>query len=135
MSRTQQRVIACVIRRGARFLVCQRPLHKRHGGLWEFPGGKIEPGECNVQAAERELSEELGITLLRCSPALFEREDPGSHYVIAFVRVDVSGEPHPNEHAAMHWGTIDELLELPLAPSDRAFMEFLRGAPTAVSNG
>jgi 8-oxo-dGTP pyrophosphatase MutT (NUDIX family) len=53
-------VLAAVIRRQDRYLVCRRPAHKRHGGLWEFPGGKLEPGETLLEAARRELREELG---------------------------------------------------------------------------
>ncbi|MFL5614828.1 MAG: NUDIX domain-containing protein [Gemmatimonadaceae bacterium] len=52
------RVIAAVIERGGRLLVCQRPEHKRHSGLWEFPGGKLEPNEDDVTAARRELRDE-----------------------------------------------------------------------------
>ena len=55
------RVIAAVVWRGDRLLVCQRPAHKRHGGLWEFPGGKVEAGESDAAAARRELREELGV--------------------------------------------------------------------------
>ena len=55
------RVLATVIRRDGRLLVCQRPSHKRHGGLWEFPGGKVEPGESDLAASRRELAEELGV--------------------------------------------------------------------------
>ncbi len=51
------RVIAAVIRRGPELLVCRRPAHKRHGGLWEFPGGKCEPGESDADTARRELLE------------------------------------------------------------------------------
>jgi 8-oxo-dGTP pyrophosphatase MutT (NUDIX family) len=52
------RVLAAVIRRNDRFLLCRRPSWKRHGGLWEFPGGKLEPGETPLEAAARELAEE-----------------------------------------------------------------------------
>ena len=59
------RVVAAVIERasdeGARLLVCRRPAHKRHGGLWEFPGGKVEAGEDLLHAARRELAEELAL--------------------------------------------------------------------------
>ena len=47
------RVIAAVIGRADTLLLCQRPPHKRHGGLWEFPGGKLEPGESDADAARR----------------------------------------------------------------------------------
>ena len=50
------RVVASVIEVDGKLLVCQRPAHKRHGGLWEFPGGKIEPGESDFEAVERELA-------------------------------------------------------------------------------
>jgi len=55
------RVVAAVVRRGDDYLVCQRPAHKRHGGLWEFPGGKLEEGEDPRRGLERELEEELGV--------------------------------------------------------------------------
>ena len=120
-----QRVIACVIRDGDRYLVCQRPTHKRHGGLWEFPGGKSEPNESDEHAAARELDEELGVELVRASSAIFEIADPGSEYLIVFVPVEIRGEPQCLEHSRMTYGTPAELLELPLAPSDRAFLEFV----------
>ena len=47
------RVLAAVVRRDDRYLVCRRPAHKRHGGLWEFPGGKIHAGETLLGAARR----------------------------------------------------------------------------------
>ena len=56
-------VVAAVVRRGSRFLVGRRPAHKRHGGLWEFPGGKVEPGENEQTCLKRELSEELDIEI------------------------------------------------------------------------
>jgi mutator protein MutT len=100
-------------------------LHKRHGGLWEFPGGKTEPGESDEKAAERELREELGVSLEEAAPAAFEMADPDSPYVIVFVPVEIRGEPTCTEHVEMTWRAPKDLLELPLAPSDRAFVEFL----------
>jgi 8-oxo-dGTP diphosphatase len=123
------RVVAAVIRRGDRLLVCQRPRHKRHGGLWEFPGGKREPGEDDADALRRELREELELTLLRAGTPEFELRDPDSPFLIVFVPVEVAGEPVRHEHAALCWGTVEQIGELPLAPSDRGYVEFLRGAP------
>jgi 8-oxo-dGTP pyrophosphatase MutT (NUDIX family) len=122
---TAQRVVACVMRRGDLLLLCQRPAHKRHGGLWEFPGGKAEANESDALAASRELQEELGVELVRASPAIFEIADPGSPYVIAFVPVEIRGEPVPTEHSGIIWGLPSELAALPLAPSDQAFLEWL----------
>ena len=131
MSRVSgQRVVACVIRRDDRYLVCQRPANKRHAGLWEFPGGKTEPDESDEHAAARELGEELEVELIRVSAVICEIADPGSSYLIAFVPVEIRGEPRCLEHSRMMWGTHAELLELPLAPSDRSFLEFLERRET-----
>ena len=126
-----QRVVACVIRTSGSYLVCQRPAHKRHGGLWEFPGGKAEPNESDQRAAARELREELDVELVEAAPAMFEARDPDSPYVIAFVPVRIRGVVKCIEHSAMTSGTPEDLLKLPLAPSDRGFLEFLmRHDPT-----
>lgn len=117
------RVIAAVVREGDRYLICQRPAHKRHGGLWEFPGGKVEPGESDLDAAGRELEEELGLTVDGVEAELFAIQDPGSAFLIAFVPVMVSGMPVCHEHDQLAWATPSELHSLPLAPSDRRFVE------------
>ena len=118
------RVIAAVVARGDRLLVCRRPPHKRHGGLWEFPGGKTEPGESDADAARRELREELGVEVLEVLQEELAIADPGSPFLIAFVPVTIRGEPTCHEHTALAWGTAAELAELPLAPSDRRYVEF-----------
>jgi 8-oxo-dGTP diphosphatase len=121
------RVVAAVIRRGDRFLVCQRPPHKRHGGLWEFPGGKCEPGETDADAIRRELQEELGMELVGTGPPIFETRDPGSRFLIVFVPAIASGRPQPYEHSDLRWGTVSEIADLPLAPSDGSLVAFLVG--------
>lgn len=120
------RVIAAVITDGDCLFVCQRPPHKRHGGLWEFPGGKCEPGESDAEAASRELREELGVAVTAVGAELVAFHDPGSPFLIAFVPVQIVGEPVCHEHSALRWGTLEELTELPLAPSDRRFVEAMR---------
>ena len=120
------RVIAAVVEREGRLLVCQRPPHKRHGGLWEFPGGKRERGETDADAARRELDEELGVAGARCRSANGSPiADPGSPFLIAFVPVTVEGEPVCHEHTALAWATAAELTGYALAPSDRRFVEHL----------
>src|SRR4051812_305151 len=121
------RVTAAVIARGPALLVCQRPLEKRHGGLWEFPGGKCEPGESDADAIRRELREELGVEATDVEAPEVEIGDPGSRYLIVFLPVRVAGEPVALEHAALRWGTPAELMALPLAPSDRRFVEHRLG--------
>jgi 8-oxo-dGTP diphosphatase len=122
------RVVASVIERAGMFLVCERPIHKRHGGLWEFPGGKVEPNESNFDAVERELAEELGVRVLTVGPVEFSIADPGSHFVIEFLPVEIDGEPQPLEHSALAWVSERELLCMALAPSDQKFIQFRTGA-------
>jgi 8-oxo-dGTP diphosphatase len=119
------RVVAAVVTRGQNLFVCQRPLHKRHGGLWEFPGGKCEPGESDADALRRELLEELGVDVLHVGMEQFSVHDDGSQFLIVFVPTAISGEPTRHEHIALRWGTPRELADLPLAPSDRRFVEYL----------
>jgi mutator protein MutT len=122
------RVVAAVIRRGEDLLVCQRPSEKRHGGLWEFPGGKCEAGETDVDALRRELREELGVELASAGEPTFELRDQGSRFLIVFIPVAIRGEPQCHEHVAMRWGRPDALVSLPLAPSDREFVVRLLAA-------
>lgn len=119
------RVVAAVAERGGHYLVCRRPADKRHGDLWEFPGGKLEPGETVEAAAHRELLEELGVKLGHVGPRLFAVDDPDSHFTIEFHPVELLGEPACLEHSALAWMTLPAMLELDLAPSDRRFAIFL----------
>src|SRR5437870_8881891 len=97
------RVIAAVIAKGDRLLVCRRAQHKRHGRLWEFPGGKLEPGEDDETAARRELAEELGLQVESVGEAELEIADAGSPFLIAFIPVEASGTPVCHEHSALAW--------------------------------
>ncbi len=112
-----------MIRRDGGFLLCRRALHKRHGGLWEFPGGKVEAGESWLDAARRELREELGLEVVAAGEPVFAHRDPGSEFLISFVEVEVSGEPRALEHEEVRWVAREELRGLELAPADRAFVE------------
>lgn len=120
------RVIAAVIADGTQLLVCQRPFHKRHGGLWEFPGGKVEPGETDIEAARRELREELGVEVLRVGAPLAVVRDEGSPFEIVFVSVEIAGTPRCLEHAALRWDSLEGLRRLELAPSDAVFVAGIR---------
>lgn len=119
------RVVAAVIEKDERYLLCRRPPHKRHGGLWEFPGGKIEEGESDLAAANRELAEELGVAVRSVAPPRFSISDPGSHFVIEFMPVNIEGSPRCIEHSELRWVPLAEMPHLDLAPSDRRFVEFL----------
>ena len=123
MSDSVIRVIAAVVARGDELLVCKRPLEKRHGGLWEFPGGKCEAGESDLEATRRELREELGVDVIDVGDEELTIADPGSQFLIAFLPVRIAGKPICREHIALRWGKPSELAALALAPSDRRFVE------------
>jgi mutator protein MutT len=129
------RVVASVIEREGRLLVCERPAHKRHGGLWEFPGGKVEPGESDLEAVRRELREELDLDVVDVAPAEFSILDPGSPFLIAFVPVEIAGEPRCLEHAALAWVAEEEVGGLALAPSDRRYWEWRVGVGRDLGGG
>jgi mutator protein MutT len=117
------RVLAAVIRNGDQYLLCRRPKHKRHGGLWEFPGGKVEPGESLLDAASREMNEELGVHVDAVGDVLVSHPDPGAPFIIEFVPVLIAGAPRAIEHDAIRWVAPLEGADLDLAPSDRRFWE------------
>ena len=119
------RVLAAVVEDNGRYLVCQRPLNKRHGGLWEFPGGKIEPGESLLDAANRELSEELDVAAASVGEPIYSVHDEASPFVIDFVPCEIAGVPTCLEHAELRWASLEDIQHLDLAPSDRQFVRFL----------
>lgn len=122
MRHSMRRVVAGVIERDGRVLVALRPPEKRHGGMWEFPGGKVEGGESDLAALGRELAEELALRVTSVSAPLAEFHDPGSEFLIAFVLAVAEGEPECREHVAVRWATWAELRAMPLAPTDRNFV-------------
>jgi (d)CTP diphosphatase len=117
------RVVAAVIERDGCLLVAQRPANKRHGNLWEFPGGKVEPLETTLDAIRRELDEELGVEVIAVGEVVRAYADTGSPYVIEFTATRISGTPTAHEHQQLAWVTPAELIELNLAPSDRRFAD------------
>ncbi len=112
------RVLAAVISRDGRYLLAKRPANKRHGGDWEFPGGKVEAGESDFEALSRELHEELGVTLRTLGRVWCTHRDGDSAFEIAFVEAHIDGEPQAFEHDAIAWVAGMELATYELAPSD-----------------
>ena len=87
------------------YLFAQRPEGKPMAGYWEFPGGKVEVGETHFQALQRELIEELGITIRNGTPwRTIEHVYPHAHVLLHFIIVTAwDGEPHGREAQALHW--------------------------------
>ena len=114
-------VAAAVIQRpDGRFLLAQRPTGKVYAGYWEFPGGKIEPGEGAASALARELHEELGIEV-RVSYPWITREYvyPHGHVRLSFFRVlGWSGEPQPREDQAIAWQALGADMVAPMLPAN-----------------
>jgi 8-oxo-dGTP diphosphatase len=116
--------VACAVIEDAtgRVLVAQRPAHKHLALKWEFPGGKVEPGESPEAALVRELREELGcdITIVRAFPRFVH--DYGDVVIEMFPFVcrlaATSPVPHPHEHIAIRWVPPAELTGLDLAAAD-----------------
>lgn len=104
-------VAAAVFDSQGRVLLARRPLHVHQGGLWEFPGGKLEAGETPEQALRRELQEELGIDVLRARPLIQIRHDyPDKSVLLDVWRVEAfSGEPHGREGQPVEWVALDRL--------------------------
>src|SRR5205814_1766223 len=126
-------VVAAVIRKGQCVLICQRPHHKRHGGLWEFPGGKLHSGESFADAMRRELREELSLDVVSVGEHLDVIHDIGSPFEIHFISADVKGDPIPLEHQRIAWVPVPFCAQYELAPSDREFvrrLELSEGAST-----
>ncbi|MBB3047068.1 8-oxo-dGTP diphosphatase [Litorivivens lipolytica] len=106
-------VAAGVILREQRVLIARRHAHAHQGGLWEFPGGKLEPGESVISALKRELQEEIGIDIEDAEPLLQIAHDyPDKQVLLDFWTVSAfSGEPQSKEGQALEWCELEDLRE------------------------
>jgi 8-oxo-dGTP diphosphatase len=124
-------VAAAVIDAAGRVLIAQRPLGKHLAGGWEFPGGKLEPGEDRSAGLARELREELGITLTGAPrPLIRVRHAYGYGEVLIDMWVvrQYSGEPRGLDGQALRWCTPEELESVELLPADAPIVAALRSA-------
>jgi 8-oxo-dGTP diphosphatase len=113
-----------------RVLLAERPAGKPMAGLWEFPGGKVEPGETPEAALIRELEEELGIaTWASClAPLTFASHAYDDFHLLMplFACRKWQGVPRPREHGALRWVRPAELARYPMPPADRPLVAILR---------
>ena len=121
-------VAAALIWQEGQFLICQRPAHKSCGLLWEFVGGKVEPGETPAEALVRECREELDVTV--CPGTVFctvFHEYPDiSIRLILFNATIAEGTPRLLEHHALAWITPEEIDRYEFCPADEEILEMLR---------
>ena len=121
-------VVAALIWEGDRFLACQRPAHKARGLLWEFVGGKVEPGEGLENALIRECREELDITVAPRDvfmEVIHEYPDLTVRLTL-FNAVIAEGKPKALEHHDIRWITVQEIDGLAFCPADEEILKKLK---------
>ena len=113
-------VVAALIWQGEKFMICQRPAHKARGLLWEFVGGKVEPGETKEQALIRECREELAVTLAIGGvfmDVVHEYPDLTVHLTLFNATIS-EGKPQMLEHKDIKWITPSEIENYDFCPAD-----------------
>ncbi|SIR46213.1 8-oxo-dGTP diphosphatase [Rhizobium sp. RU20A] len=123
-------VAACaLVDADGRILLAQRPEGKSLAGLWEFPGGKVEPGETPEETLIRELEEELGIaTKVAClAPLTFASHTYETFHLLMplYVCRRFEGVPHGREGQAIKWVRPKALRDYPMPPADEPLIPFL----------
>jgi 8-oxo-dGTP diphosphatase len=119
-------VTAAVVRRGGAYLVTRRLKGTHLEGLWEFPGGKCEPGESSVECLVRELREELGCGASIGPELLSTSHDYGDRTIqLHFFRCELEGEPQPLLGQEIRWVPRAELRALDFPPADDELIRLL----------
>ena len=121
-------VVAALIWDENRFLACQRPAHKARGLLWEFVGGKVEPGETKEQALIRECQEELAVTVA-VQDVFMEVDHVYPDLTVHLTLFNASiteGIPQKIEHNDLRWITVEEIDQYPFCPADEEILRRLK---------
>ena len=121
-------VVAALIWDENRFLACQRPAHKARGLLWEFVGGKVEPGESKQQALIRECQEELAVTVaVRDVFMEVEHVYPDLTVHLTLFNASIAeGIPQKIEHNDLRWITVEEIDQYEFCPADEEILRRLK---------
>ena len=123
-------VVAALIWDENRFLACQRPAHKARGLLWEFVGGKVEPGETREQALIRECQEELAVTVA-VQDVFMEVDHVYPDLTVHLTLFNASiaeGVPQKIEHNDLRWITVEEIGQYEFCPADEEILRRLKEA-------
>ena len=123
-------VVAALIRREGKFLICQRPENKARALLWEFVGGKVEQGETKERALIRECREELGITVAVgtvFAEVVHEYPDITVHLTL-FNATIAEGTPIQKEHKDIRWIAPSEIPDYEFCPADIGILQKIRAA-------
>ena len=121
-------VVAALIWDQDKFMICQRPAHKARGLLWEFVGGKVEPGETKEQALIRECQEELAVTLNVGEvfmDVIHEYPDLTVHLTLFNASIR-KGTPQKLEHNDIRWITVDRIDQYEFCPADTIILQKLK---------
>ena len=121
-------VVAALIWDNDKFLICQRTAHKARGLLWEFVGGKVEPGETKEQALIRECQEELAVTLSVGEEFMnVTHEYPDLKVHLTLFNATISeGEPQKLEHNDIRWITPSEIPNYDFCPADEEILKKIK---------
>lgn len=127
------RVAVGLLQRGNLYLLGKRPAGKDHAGLWEFPGGKFEPGESLLQALTRELREELDIQLQGCQMVTIQEHDYGGYRVQLEIARATGwlGQPQARVHDQLGWFSLPQIARLELPAANYAILDLLQSAELA----
>ena len=121
-------VVAALIWQGDKFMICQRPAHKARGLLWEFVGGKVEPGESKAEALIRECREELDVTVAP-GEVFMEVVHEYPDLVVRLTLFNASiaqGTPRLLEHNDLQWITVAQIGQYDFCPADESILAALQ---------
>lgn len=122
---TMHVAVGVIFNDALQILISKRSIGSHQGGLWEFPGGKVEPGETLAQALLRELKEELDIEVINSSPLLQVHHDYGDKHVLLDVCIvgEFKGEARGLEGQALQWVAVEDMVKFQFPAANEPIIE------------